>query len=137
MTTPVTSVRAAFEIALAAITPSLPTVWENVDYSPTAGTAYQAAYLLQAEPDNPEFGSGYIQRGIFQVNLFYPQGVGWKDVTTQAELIRAAFPRGATLTKDGVIVNITGTPEIGPARAEDDLFSVPIKVRWSAQFFGG
>lgn len=135
--TSITAIRAAFEVALAAMNPALYTVWENRDDAPTTGTPYQAGYLLPAEPDNPEIGSGYIQRGIFQVNLFYPQGTGWHDSSARAELLRATFPRGRTLTNDGVTVTIINTPEIGPARAEDDLFFTPVKVRWSAQFFGG
>lgn len=132
-----TVVHSIFEVALAALQPPIDTVWQNVDFKPTVGTPYQAAYLLPAEPDNPEIGPGYIQRGIFQVNLFYPQGRGWEDAGLRAEQIRAAFPRGLSLTDAGVIVNIIATPEIGPARAEDDLYFVPVKVRWSAQFFGG
>lgn len=133
----IVAIRAALEIALAAITPPLRTVWENRDDSPAAGSEYQAAYLLPAEPDNPEIGRGYIQRGIFQVNLFYPQGKGWLPISQRAEMIRSAFPRALALQNAGVIVTVLSTPEIGPGRAEDDLFFMPVKVRWSAQFFGG
>jgi hypothetical protein len=131
------TIQKVFEVALAALTPPMDTAWENADFTPSVGVPYQAAYLLPAQPDNPEIGSGYIQRGIFQINLFYPQGKGWKSARTKAEQLRAAFPRGLSLTDAGVIVNIIATPEIGPARAEDDLYFVPVKVRWSAQFFGG
>jgi hypothetical protein len=131
------AIRAAFEIALAALNPPLHTVWENVDALPSSGTPYQAAYLLPAEPDNPEIGDGYIQRGIFQINLFFPQGQGWLDITERAELIRDTFRRGLALTNGGVTVTIIATPEIAPGRAEDDLYFRPVKVRWSAQFFGG
>lgn len=132
-------IRAVFEVALAAIPGGLDadsTVWENVD-KPSTGAPYQAAYLLPAEPDNPEMGDGYIQRGIFQVNLFYPQGKGWLEISQQAERIRAAFPRGLALQNGSVIVTVLFTPEVAPGRAEDDLYFMPVKVRWSAQFFGG
>lgn len=135
--TGIAAIQAAFESAIALMSAQLPTVWENLDFKPTAGTAYQAVYLLPAAPFNWEIGGAYEQTGILQVNLFFLQGDGWEDSTAQAEAFRSAFPRGLTLTQDGVKILITHTPEIGPGRAEDDLYFTPVKVRWSAQFPGG
>jgi hypothetical protein len=130
-------IQAVFEVALASLPGAqIPTVWENID-RPDTGPPYKEVYLLPAEPDNPEIGDGYIQRGILQINLFYPQGKGWFNSLTQAQVIRTAFPRGLALQNGSVIVTVLTTPEIGPGRAEDDLYFRPVKVRWSAQFFGG
>lgn len=128
--------RIALESALDAITPALATVWENTPAAasvPAVGTAYQAAFLLAAEPDNPEIGPAYIERGIFQVNLFYPKDAGPKPAEDRAALIRAKFVRGAEFISGGVKVHIPTTPEIGPARIEDDRYFLPVKIRWQAR----
>lgn len=127
------NVRIALETALAAITPGIATAYENAPFTPATGTAYQAVYLLPAEPDNPEIGPAWVERGLLQVSLFYPKDKGPKDALERAELIRAKFVRGASFVSGGVTVNIHTTPEIGPARIEDDRYHVPVKVRWSAR----
>jgi hypothetical protein len=129
-------VRTALETALNSITPAIATAWENAPYSPVAGTPYQQVTLLRAQPDNPEIGAAFAERGFLQVNLFYPKDAGPGAAEARAELIRAAFPFGASLTSGGVTVNIIATPEVAPARAEDDRFLVPVRVRFSA-FIGG
>jgi hypothetical protein len=126
-------VRTALESALATVTPSLPTAQENVEFSPTPGSAYQQVTLLRAQPANIEIGPGYFDQGIFQVNLFFPKNAGPDPAEAQAEKIRAKFPFGGSLSSGGVTVNITGTPEVAPARPDGDYFMLPVKVRWSAR----
>lgn len=48
MTTEAT-IRQLFETALAAIAPTLDTIWENTAYNPIGGTPYQQAFLLFAD----------------------------------------------------------------------------------------
>lgn len=126
------SVRAALETSLAAITPALPTAYENVAYTPAPGVAYQRAYLLAAAPDNTEIGPGYTERGFMQVSLFYPLGGGPAAAEARAELIRAKFPFASTHTAGGTRVLITQTPEIAPARTEDDAHMVVVRIRFES-----
>jgi hypothetical protein len=126
-------IRAALETALAAVSPAVATAYENAPFTvPAPNVPYQQATLLPAEPDNPEIGPAYFERGLFQVNLFYPKDGGAAAAAARAALIRAAFPFGSSLVNGGVTVNITATPEIGPARAEDDRFFVPVRIRFHA-----
>ena len=129
-------IRTALETALNAITPPLATAWENGSYKPIAGVPYQAVTLLPAEPNNIEIGPGYVEQGIFQSNLFYPKDTGSAAAVARAEAIRAAFPFGASFSAGGTTVNIIATPEIGPARPEDDRFMVPVRTRFSAHIGG-
>lgn len=126
-------IRAALETALAGMSPALATAYENVPYTPVTGTAYQAVYLLPAQPDNIEMGPGYTERGILQVNLFYPKDQGPKDALARAALIRTTFAFANSFTSGDVTVNITATPEIAPARIEGDRYLVPVRVRWHAR----
>lgn len=129
-------VRAALETQLNSITPALATAWENAVYKPIAGTPYQQVSLLRAQPDNPEIGAAFSERGFLQANLFYPKEAGPGAAEARAELIRSAFPFRASFVSGGVTVNIIATPEVAPARAEDDRFLVPVRIRFSA-FIGG
>jgi len=124
------AVRQALETQLAAVSSGFPTAYENVKYEPVTGTAWQAAFLMSAEPLNPEMGNGWMDRGYLQVNLFYPLDAGPGAAETRAETIRDAFPRGATFVAGGVSTLIERTPEIGPGRADDDWYIKPVKIRY-------
>lgn len=127
------AVRVALETALAAASSGFPTAYENTPYTPVVGTAWQAAYILFAEPDNPEIGARYTERGVLQINLFYPLDAGPGAAETRAETLRTAFAYGTALTSGGVTTIIVKTPEIGPGRVEDDWYVKPVKVRFEAQ----
>lgn len=132
----IVSIRNAMETALDAITPSLHTVHENEAYSPDASTPYQEAYLLPAQPDNSTLGDGYYQeRGIFQVTLKYPLGVGTLDCATRAKMIRDLFARGATFSDGGITVQIDATPQISQGTRDDDRWAQVVRVRWHADIF--
>jgi hypothetical protein len=126
----VANIRAALETALLTISPSISSAFENVPFTPVVGTPYQHVTLLTADPDNPEFGSGYMERGIFQVSLFYPIGEGAAAATARAALIRAKFVRGASFSAGGTTTTIERTPSVGPGRIEDDRYFLPVKVRF-------
>lgn len=133
----VANIRAALETALLTISPSISSAWENVPFTPVVGTPYQHVTLLTAEPDNPEFGRGYMERGIFQVNLFYPIGDGAAAATARAALIRAKFERGVSFSAGGTTTTIDRTPSVGPGRIEDDRYFLPVKVRFYAHVRAG
>ena len=129
----VVSIRSALETALAAISPPIATAWENDAFTPPdLETPYQAAFLMLAQPDNTEIGPQHVQRGIFQVSLFYPLAAGTAAVNARAEMVRAAFRRGLSLTSGGIIVTVEKTAEIGPGAIADDRFVLPVRVRFYA-----
>lgn len=126
-------VRAALEVALNAMSPSLATAWENAPYAPISGTPYQRVNLLLAEPDNPEMGGHlHTERGYLQVSLAYPLNAGPGTATARADLIRSTFYRGRSFTSGAITVHIEKTPEIAPGRVEEDRFVIPVKVRFFA-----
>lgn len=132
-----TAIRAALETTLNAMSPALVTIWENTEGTPVNGTAYQRVFLLPGPPRNLEIGPSYTEQGVLQVSLYYPLGTGPAAATARAEAIRAAFKFASTHTASGVTVLVTATPEIGPARTEDDLYFLPVRVRFEAQIYGG
>lgn len=130
------AVRAALETALAAITPALPTAWENKNFvPPAADQPYQAAFIMFTEPDNPEMGAGYQERGFMQVNLVYPENTSSGAIGARAKLIRDTFYRGLSLTQNGVTVMVNRTPAIGNGSGADGRFNLPVKIPFEAQVF--
>ncbi len=125
-------IRIALEKALDAITPKLPTAFDNVTFSPPAATSpFQQATVLFAEPDNPSFGDSFHrEKGIFQITLLYPLKKGTADATARAELLRSIFKRGTTLVEAGVYVTIERTPEISSGKPDGDRWAVPVKIRF-------
>lgn len=128
----VVAIRAALETALNAMSPAVSTSWENVAFTPVAGTAYQIVNVLFAEPDNREYGSRHQARGYMQIRLMYPQAVGTATVSARAELIRTTFYRGSTFASGGVTVMVEKTPEVAPGAVDGDRFAVIVKVRFFA-----
>ena len=130
------SVRIALESKLNAMTPALSTAWENVPFTPVTGTPYQMVFLLPATPANPTMGDGYYrEQGIFQVTLMYPLQAGPKTAADRAELIRAAFKRGTSMTSGGITTIIERTPEIGQGRVDGDRWMQIVRIRWFAGIY--
>lgn len=128
------SILTALETRLDAIAPAIATAWENVSYIPVQDVPYQRVKHIPAEPENPTLsGEGFVRlRGIMNVCLFYPQAGGPADALARAELIRAQFKRGLSLSNGGVVVTIDRTPEIAPAQNDEDRYVLPVNVRYFA-----
>lgn len=126
-------IRAALESALAAMSPPLPTAWENTPYTPTAGAPYQRVHMLLARPAMLEMAQRiHREQGFLQVTLCYPLNAGPSAAAARAELIRSTFHAGRTFAASGVTVSIDGTPSIHPAATEDDAYVLPVRINFYA-----
>jgi hypothetical protein len=131
------SIRRALETHLNAMTPAVATAWEGVSFTPATGVPYQRAHMLPATPDNRQMGSSMrIERGVFQVMLCYPSGVGSATAQARADAVVAWFKRGTTLSSGGVQTIVTDTPAKSPAFIDTDRYVVPISIRYQACVFG-
>lgn len=124
------AIQTALEVALAAISPALPTAHENNGFAkPADGSAYQEAWFLPAKPEALEAsGRWRREQGIFQVTLKYPPKGGSLAAKTRADLIQSTFYHGRAIVGTGVVVQIGAPPEIGAGRNEDDRYVVPVKI---------
>lgn len=129
-------IRQALETAVNSISNPIATVWENTPYVPISGTPYMQVYLMRGQPENPEMGHGFRDVGVLHCNLFYPiTTIGTASAETKSEQIRAKFYRGASFEKNGTIVTITYTAEIGRGDRIDDYYMIPVKVFWHSNNF--
>lgn len=128
------NIRTAFQKKILEITPvTLDTAYENVEFTPTQGKAYQRLQQVPFTPENPSYGDNYFREvGEFQVFLCYPKGEGYKDLYEQASLIRDTFFRGFSMTEGGTIVTIRTTPAIDSAVQFDDRYCIPVRIEYFA-----
>lgn len=132
----IVAVRQSLEVALFAMTPSIPIAFENNSFTPTAGTPWIRAVLMPATPENPTMGDGFHRlQGLFYLEFNYPKNEGSHAATARAEATKAVFKRGSTFTNSGIATRIIGTPEIGQGSVQGDWFILPWRARWSADIF--
>ena len=121
----------AFEEAINAITPTIATAYENVSFTPTINVPYQELYDIPSNNDHLFINSAnYEALGVFQITLRYPSGKGTKDVSNRAELYVSSFPVGTKLTKDGVTVIVTDTPDVTHLGVNGDRYSVAVSINY-------
>ena len=77
--------------------------------------------------------TNFIERGVFQVSLFYPGFKGPGLAEARAELIRSAFYKGRTLSSGGLQTSIANVPEIGQGMEDLDRWMVPVSIRYRAE----
>ncbi len=123
------TVKKIVEERIKTLDPNFPTVWENTNYNPLAGTPHQEVSFLPADPDDQTMGSTmYQERAFCQIMLKYPIGGGSGDIDQKAKYWRDAFPRGLSMTDGTTTVYVTSTPkEIGGMRI-NGWYCVPVSV---------
>lgn len=115
------------------------TAWEGVAFKPLAGVPMQRINLIWSKPQNPSYGdtTSVLTResGFMQVSLYYPLGIGTRDVLTRAQLIKSTFPRGASFSSNGITVNIDGTAEIMGGVPIEEHYIVPVRIPFWADVY--
>lgn len=120
--------RQLLETRLNAMSPALPTSWQNVPFTPIVGTAYQRAAILPLAPDNRVMGQHfYFEQVIFQVVLCYPENTGSNAAMTRAEALRAWFKRGTSLVGAYTVI-IKDTPAIAPPMSDAGWYLIPVSI---------
>lgn len=129
-------IRSLLETRLDTLSPSIPTVKENTAYTPVKGTVYQRVFILKAQTENPTLGDGFKrERGILQVNLYYPEFVGSGTSTARAELIKTLFKRGTTMNSGTLRVMIDRSPYTSQGLNNDGFFVLPVSIPFFADVY--
>lgn len=124
---------ALLESKLLALSPQVPTAFENQDFTPQAGAVYQRADHLINTPRDLAITLDITQwRGIFQVLVCAPLGNGRGAAQSRAQAIADHFTPPQTLTGTGVRLELLATPAIGQGFKSDDRWIVPVSISWTA-----
>lgn len=129
---------ALLETKLQALSPQLPTVFENQEFTPTAGVVYQRVNHLINTPRDLAITLDLLEwRGILQVMVCAPlpapgvQG-GRGPAQARAQLIADHFAPPQTLAGTGVRIDLLKTPAIASGFKADERWCVPVSIPWSA-----
>ena len=129
------SIRALFEGRLntwaTARTPALPVAWENLNFTPPAGT-YLRAFVLRGDTTSKDLAGALRNRiGIFQINIVAAAGAGAGPAEAIAADLEALFPNNLQLTQGGFTVQV-----ITPLRVRngmpDDRYTLPVDLQYRA-----
>lgn len=127
------TIRKLLETRLNALTPPLPTSYENTNFTEPTG-AYQKVQLVPIKALNPVMGDDYYREvGEFQIFLAYPRNNGTADAAERADLLKQHFSRGLTMQEGNVRVHILQTPRIAGGMIVNDRYVVPVIVRYEVE----
>lgn len=126
-------IREAFEAHLRALD-NFPSVWENrpAVQGFDANKAHQKSFMIPAS--NKSIGlqeKTTLHRGIFQVSLCYPTGIGAGAVEERAAALQLHFAAGTVLTAGGVKVRVKGKPSVG-APISTSPYVVPVSIGYTS-----
>lgn len=109
----------------------LPIAHENIDYAPTAGTAYVELLVLQNDVTPATLADSNDTDGVFRVILRYPIGGGAVAAKTKADQVFTVFAIGQRLSYDGVTLTILRNSR-QPGVAEEGWFSLVLDMPYRA-----
>ena len=125
-------IRAALEKHLVDSSFTLPPIaWENVEYSPTTGTAF---IKVQFQPTsrrpsvmgtNPE----HRYQGIMTILCYSPEGSGPGNSQTLTDQLLARFNSTTDISFDGVIVSVEYSQQES-SYINSPWYVTPITVAW-------
>jgi hypothetical protein len=129
---PILSTKKALERRLMTLTPSVPTAFEGVSFTPPA-TIYQRCQFRLDGTDDPTLGAGagigyHRERIQMQVFIVAEANKGTAAAITRAQLIRDLFKKGTTLLEGVYRIHITSTPTMGSASPIGTRTIVPVFV---------
>lgn len=118
------------------LTPALPVAWPDVHFVPPSDQKFLEA-LFFVNPTESEIGYTH-ESGIFQVNVFWPTGLGRVAPLAIAEQVKAHFAKGTSLSEN---VRLDRAPWIGSAISSNERNQtspykgnytiIPVSIPWA------
>ncbi len=129
----ITKIRAGLTAHLNTITPLIATAYQGGKFDSTVGVPYQEVYLLPAENENYAISEkSYLSKGVFQITLKYPFGVGTNDIESRCSLYVDSFYFNRKITKDGIDIYIDSTPKIVSLGKDSDRIVYAVTMNYTA-----
>ena len=124
-------IRAALEVALAAI-PNLPPIaWENKSFTPDTAVGYIQVRQLPTARRPAVRGLNPQQRyqGVFQLLVKMPENKGPNPAQTVVTALINAFEATTDLSYDTTFVTIDYTEQVG-GFTDSPFYTIPVNVNW-------
>ena len=129
-----TDIRQALESRIASVTgiqASSQRAWENVRFEPTTGTPWVRMTLLPGESRPAIRGANPILEyiGLFQVDVFQPEGSGPNAADVLADNIRNSFAPGTDITVGSTTTRIRWS-ERAAAELDTPWYRLSVTISW-------
>lgn len=95
-----TEISAALNTQLARLEIEFPIQWPNTDYLPIEGTLFVRPTLLPATGVLNTLAGSYLQKGIYQIDVFCPLDMGMSVLTDITDIIYDLFSSDKVLTSN-------------------------------------
>ena len=112
--------------------PSYPVAFENVDFTPTAGTAYVSLVYSPGQP-NPFTNTEDLMYGVYYVELNYPSGGGDAQMISDFEIVRARFLPGTQINYGGTVTEIMSCGRTVGSIMDNNWFWTSIRINFRAR----
>jgi hypothetical protein len=105
----------------------------GIPFAPSSATPYLRAYIMPSMTEAMDV-AGLINeyRGVFQVNVFHPEGSGIITPYETAALLTDHFASGTQVSHQATTFSILSPPHIGPAIEEPGWVMLPVSIRYRA-----
>lgn len=125
-------IKVALDKAIGLLSGDIQTEYENVAFTPTAGTPYQQLHFLPAVNTSIEItGAGALYRGVYQITLKYPVNKGVNPPLDKAESIIKAFPKSRVLVESDTVV-ICGLPGYRKLGVDGDRYIYAVSIEYKS-----
>lgn len=131
----IVEIKRAAERHLNTTTPSIPTGWEGVSFTPP-NSLYQRVQFTIQPPEDPVFGTGFHrERVTMQVFIVGEINKGTSEVINRAETIRDRFTKGLVLNENNVKIHVLRTPQIAGTSIASDRVICPVVIELVAEVY--
>ena len=125
-------IKVALDKAIGLLSGDIQTEYENIAFTPTAGTPYQQLHFLPAPSTSIEIsGEASIHRGIYQITLKYPVNKGVNPPLDKAESIIKAFPKSRVLVENDTVV-ICESPTYRKLGVDGDRYIYAVSIEYKS-----
>lgn len=112
--------------------PALPIAMPDVPFTPPTNGKYLRVSLFSNAPAWEGLASGRMDQGLLQVSVVWPKGKGLIKAREAAAKVMEHFPKGLTLSGDGVRVKINRQPWAASPIPDDIETLTPVTIPWVA-----
>ncbi len=125
-----TNIEAALNTKLSTLATSPPVQWPNSNYVPAQGTLFLRPTLLPATGALSTLAGSYLQKGLYQIDIFCPLNKGIATLTSWLDAIYTLFSGTKTLTANSQNVFIQDIVQ-GKTDRLDGWFMGSITIHYS------
>lgn len=113
--------------------PGAPSIaWEDVSFKPIVGQAYLQVHQLRNRPiDHAMTLDVREDRGIWQVTVVHPAGMGKVAALTLADKVAQHYAIGTRLPFAWGAVTVYSSPDIASAMPDEGWLRIPVSIRWT------